>query len=258
MDERRSLLSARRHDAEHRPGNACKVKVAQGAILLTVALERLAFYSLTGNLVLFLNSGPFNWRSYNALYCTFVFLGISYVLSFVGGIIADTLLGKFKTLLLSFVIYLVGYVFLPVITKGVEFISPNITALPDICGGDDNDDDGSDMYEIMVSQESGKLELIDENCAGLIFGILTIIAVGSGIFRSVVAPFGADQVKFSSLISFKTAWFFCACVKSKHLKGALAAKLMFCGLLDNDNNSFTVLKNHQTLKFMHLTIFWCK
>lgn len=227
MDERRSLLSARRHDAEHRPGNACKVKVAQGAILLTVALERLAFYSLTGNLVLFLNSGPFNWRSYNALYCTFVFLGISYVLSFVGGIIADTLLGKFKTLLLSFVIYLVGYVFLPVITKGVEFISPNITALPDICGGDDNDDDGSDMYEIMVSQESGKLELIDENCAGLIFGILTIIAVGSGIFRSVVAPFGADQVKFSSLISFKTAWFFCACVKSKHLKGALAAKLMF-------------------------------
>jgi dipeptide/tripeptide permease len=196
MDERRSLLNARRNEFEHRPGNPCKVKVAQGAILLTVALERLAFYSLTGNLVLFLNSGPFSWRSYNALYCTFIFLGISYVLSFVGGIIADTWLGKFKALLLSFVIYIVGYVFLPVITHGVEFISENITALPDICGGSDDDDngDGSHMYEIIVNEESRKLALIDENCAALVFGILTIIAVGSGIFRSVVAPFGADQV----------------------------------------------------------------
>lgn len=192
MDERRSLLAPRRSESEPRPGNARKVKVAQGSILLTVALERLAFYSLTGNLVLFLNSDPFVWRSYNALYCTFVFLGISYVLSFMGGIIADTLLGKFKTLLLAFVIYLVGYVFLPVITYEEEK-NDNKTELllPDICGRDS--DNGDKMYTI--SDANSKLSLIDENCAGLIFGILTIISVGSGIFRSVIAPFGADQVR---------------------------------------------------------------
>ncbi|XP_061189598.1 solute carrier family 15 member 4-like [Saccostrea echinata] len=192
MDERRSLLSSRRGENEPRPGNAFKVKVAQGSILLTVALERLAFYSLTGNLVLFLNSLPFSWKSYNALYCTFVFLGISYVLSFVGGIVADTWLGKFKTLLLSFIIYLVGYIFLPVITFEKE-TSQNTTFLPDICGKNDFDDDK--MYEIIASKGKEETDLFSENCAGLIFGVLTIIAFGSGIFRSVIAPFGADQVR---------------------------------------------------------------
>lgn len=165
-----------------------------------MALERLAFYSLTGNLVLFLNSDPFEWRSYNALYCTFVFLGISYVLSFMGGIIADTLLGKFKTLLLAFVIYLVGYVFLPVVTYEETRKIPNSTelGLPNICGVD-NDKKGDKMYRI--GDGSSKLSLIEENCAGLIFGILTIISVGSGIFRSVIAPFGADQVSRLALLS---------------------------------------------------------
>lgn len=186
MDERRSLLGHRRGESEPKPGNARKVKVAQGAILLTVALERLAFYSLTGNLVLFLNRDPFIWKSYNALYCTFVFLGISYVLSFVGGIIADTLLGKFKTLLFAFVIYLVGYIFLPVVTYEDNTVSAeNNTFLQAICGKFRNSED----------QQNDKPSLIEENCAALIFGILTIISVGSGIFRSVIAPFGADQVR---------------------------------------------------------------
>lgn len=186
MDERRSLLGHRRGESEPKPGNARKVKVAQGAILLTVALERLAFYSLTGNLVLFLNRDPFIWKSYNALYCTFVFLGISYVLSFVGGIIADTLLGKFKTLLFAFVIYLVGYIFLPVVTYEDNTVSAeNNTFLQAICGKFRNSED----------QQNDKRSLIEENCAVLIFGILTIISVGSGIFRSVIAPFGADQVR---------------------------------------------------------------
>lgn len=195
MDERRSLLPQRRSESESRPGNARKVKVAQGSILLTVALERLAFYSLTGNLVLFLNSDPFGWRSYNALYCTFIFLGISYVLSFLGGIIADTLLGKFKTLLLAFVIYLVGYVFLPVVTfeEKNKLLNSTELGLPNICGRDNDEKKGDKMS--MISDASSKLSLIEENCAGLIFGILTIISVGSGIFRSVIAPFGADQVR---------------------------------------------------------------
>lgn len=201
MDERRSLLPQRRSESESRPGNARKVKVAQGSILLTVALERLAFYSLTGNLVLFLNSDPFGWRSYNALYCTFIFLGISYVLSFMGGIIADTLLGKFKTLLLAFLIYLVGYVFLPVVTfeEKNKLLNSTELGLPNICGRDNDEKKGDKMS--MLSDASSKLSLIEENCAGLIFGILTIISVGSGIFRSVIAPFGADQVSILASLS---------------------------------------------------------
>jgi hypothetical protein len=60
-------------------------------------LERLAFYSLAGNLVLFLNIVPYEWESVNSMYALLYFFGISYLMSFLGGLLADTLLGRFKT-----------------------------------------------------------------------------------------------------------------------------------------------------------------
>lgn len=153
-----------------------------------MVLERFVFYSLIGNFVLFLNSDFFEWRFYNVFYCIFIFLGILYVLFFLGGIIVDILFGKFKIFLLVFVIYFVGYVFLFVVIfeEKNKFLNLIDLGLFNICGCDNDEKKGDKMS--MIS----KLLLIEENCVGLIFGILIIILVGLGIFRLVIALFGVD------------------------------------------------------------------
>lgn len=157
-----------------------------------MVLERFVFYSLIGNFVLFLNSDFFGWRFYNVFYCIFIFLGILYVLFFMGGIIVDILFGKFKIFLLVFVIYFVGYVFLFVVIfeEKNKFLNLIELGLFNICGCDNDEKKGDKMS--MFSDVSSKLLLIEENCVGLIFGILIIILVGLGIFRLVIVLFGVD------------------------------------------------------------------
>lgn len=186
MEENTQLL---RRERGNTTATGRKVKFAEGAILVTITLERLAFYSLAGNLVLFLNKYPYQWESFNSMYALLYFFGISYLMSFLGGLLADTLLGRFKTLLLSLLIYVIGYAFLPLLADKATNTEHEI--LPKICGRNSN---STDMFLELVQQDKSSLSPFSEKCSGLIFGVLTLIAVGSGPFRSNIAPFGADQV----------------------------------------------------------------
>lgn len=67
-------------------------KISVWLILLSAGLERLSFYSLAGNLVLFLTSKWIHWTSAHSLTTAFLFLGtndclkdhLNYVLCFIG------------------------------------------------------------------------------------------------------------------------------------------------------------------------------
>lgn len=50
-------------------------KISVWLILLSAGLERLSFYSLAGNLVLFLTSKWIHWTSAHSLTTAFLFLG---------------------------------------------------------------------------------------------------------------------------------------------------------------------------------------
>lgn len=50
-------------------------KISVWLILLSAGLERLAFYSLAGNLVLFLTSDNINWTTVHSITASFIFLG---------------------------------------------------------------------------------------------------------------------------------------------------------------------------------------
>ncbi|KAJ8312562.1 hypothetical protein KUTeg_009935 [Tegillarca granosa] len=196
-DEQIRLLPIRRNGDQ--TSGSFKVKVAQGSVLATVALERLAFYSLTGNLVLFLNSYPFLWESYNALNASFFFLGVTCFSSFFGGLVADTCLGRFKTLIVSLLIYIAGYVFFPVIAEehGEVYKYGNSSyknfTLPPICGKmTDPDNLGPGLSESCNSKMD---DVFKENCSGLVYVILLVVAIGAGTFKSNITPFGADQVR---------------------------------------------------------------
>lgn len=159
-----------------------KTRTSCAAILIVEACERIAFYSLLGNLVLFLNENPLHWNAYNASSLSFYFLGLSFITSLLGGLIADTLLGRFKGLLFSFLIYVIGYFFLLFVSAPIH-----------------NDGNQNIFYNFCPNQTRNSSMhipgLFDENCSIPIFFILTTAAVGIGFFKANIIPFGADQVR---------------------------------------------------------------
>jgi hypothetical protein len=50
-------------------------RISVWLILLSAGFERLAFYSLAGNLVLFLTSGNIHWSITHSILVSFIFLG---------------------------------------------------------------------------------------------------------------------------------------------------------------------------------------
>ncbi|KAH9492198.1 hypothetical protein Btru_026521 [Bulinus truncatus] len=182
------------------PVGSWQLRFAVITILSSVVLERVSFYGFTGNLVLFLNKNPFLWESYNAMSAMFIFFGVTYIMSLLGGWIADSCLGRFKFMLLAFFIYMVGYALLPFVALNSHDSDSNKT-LPQVClqktNDENNDNDASPLTE---------------NCAWLIYVILIIIGIGAGGLKSSICPFGSEQLSRSSQqtqLSFFNWFYWC-------------------------------------------------
>lgn len=174
-----------------------KKKISCAAVLLTEILERVAFYSLAGNLVLFLNKSPFSWQSYSAGNAVFIFLGISHLASPIGGYIADSCLGRFWTISGSILIYIVGYAFMPLLAK------PDFTVT--MCN--------VNWWHIFSPSSSEDDVHVDDHgkaCGWLVYSVLVVIALASGGVKSNMAPFGADQVMSDGPIVMRSFfnWFY--------------------------------------------------
>lgn len=180
VDERRRLLPPVLNVPEDDRPPCCFARsenktVAKATILITVALERIAFYSLSVNLILFLNGTSYNWTSTDALNASFVFLGISCIFVFAGGLLADIKFGRYRVIILALCVYLIGYVFLPVFAFSTWKGSHNKTLFG--CLKETTSNTGT------------------QQCEAQIYLVLFVIGVGTGIVRANIAPFGADQLQ---------------------------------------------------------------
>lgn len=178
VDERKRLLPPLLSDAEEDAPCLCcnypqcgNKRQAKFSVLATVAFERLAFYSISGNLILFLNGTAHDWSAYSAIDATYYFLGIACIFYFLGGILADIKFGRFRVIIASFIIYLIGYTLFPILAKPIDLSHQNGT-------------------QSLCSSEDGGVSF----CYALVFVSLTIIGAGTGMLRANIAPFGADQV----------------------------------------------------------------
>ncbi|NXF41380.1 S15A3 protein, partial [Nyctibius bracteatus] len=154
------------------------------AVLVATGLERVAFVTVAANLVPYLTGDTFSWEGTQASHARVVFLGASYLLSPVGGWLADVYLGHQVTVVLSFSLCLLAASLLPV------------TASPDgllsACG---------QLPAHVIHNCSwhgggtcqGKPP--QQYCAPTIYMDLLLLALGVSSLRATLTPFGADQVR---------------------------------------------------------------
>ena len=82
-------------------------KVSIWLILSSAGFERLAFYSLAGNLVLFLTSDNIRWTPFHSVTASFIFLGTSYISALVFAWLSDGKLGRATTIVIGKTIRLI-------------------------------------------------------------------------------------------------------------------------------------------------------
>nr|XP_021491710.1 solute carrier family 15 member 3 isoform X2 [Meriones unguiculatus] len=156
-------------------------RTAVAAVLLVQLLERAAFFGVTSNLVLYLNSLNFNWEGEHASRATLLFLGASYLLAPVGGWLADVYLGRFLAISLSLLLYLAttGLLLTVITDDGRRSFCGEMPELPlgPACPSGDCQSFWSSPY-----------------CATTLYLVLLLLALAASSVRSNLTSFGADQV----------------------------------------------------------------
>jgi peptide/histidine transporter 3/4 len=147
-----------------------------------------------GNLVLFLNMSPLSWLSYNATSALFILTGLTYAAGLIGGWISDAYLGKFKTMLIFFLIYIIGYSLFPALAKDGEGKDNTSQMWCDFNSHANHTPHNGSQFLLVDLAATERKPMHSEGCSAIIFFSLTIIAIGTGVVRVNLPPFGADQV----------------------------------------------------------------
>ncbi|XP_071495684.1 solute carrier family 15 member 4-like [Diadema antillarum] len=186
-----------------------KRRLACGTILLTEMLERLAYYGIVSNLIMFLIGKPFNWIASKASHIFFAFTGLSYIFSVIGGLVADTCLGRFRTIWISLVIYSCGIVFFLLLGKAAD----DKEFLERLCNCEQSKHNSTDLTginntETLVGPPTEKTVL----CLWPLLTGIVLTAIAGGSMRANLSPFGAEQVKHEGPDMIRTFfnWFYWA------------------------------------------------
>ncbi|NXF56794.1 S15A3 protein, partial [Ciccaba nigrolineata] len=158
--------------------------MACAAVLAVEGLEQAAFFSITSNLVCYLTSSTFGWGGTQASRACLFFGGASYLLSPVGGWLADVYLGCYGTVALSFLLYLLAACLLPV--------TASLDGRLSLCGQLPADTIRKCSWHRGGTCRGQPPELY---CAPTIYTGLLLIALGISSIRANLTPFGADQVR---------------------------------------------------------------
>ncbi|XP_046859133.1 solute carrier family 15 member 4-like isoform X2 [Xenia sp. Carnegie-2017] len=139
-------------------------------ILIMELCERLTFYGINANLVLFaLNGNHLQFSSSEAAILSYVFQGLCYLTPIIGGWYADSKAGKFATILGAGVVYLIGSILLPL--GSITYSKPEHSNWA------------------ASSFTTNKVFKITVYLTGLI-----LVSIGTGGIKSNVSPFGAEQL----------------------------------------------------------------
>ncbi|CAN0333527.1 solute carrier family 15 member 4-like [Lampetra fluviatilis] len=160
-------------------------RIACAALLCAETLERIAFFAITGNLVLFLNDSM-DWDGVQAAQNLFILMGITYLASPLGGWLADAYLGRLRTVVVSLVIYLIGAISFPLLSAHGSRRA--------ICGARE----GVPIVNASCADggwRPGCPELPAPYCSAVIYAGVVIMALGVASVKANITSFGADQIR---------------------------------------------------------------
>ncbi|XP_046563912.1 solute carrier family 15 member 4-like [Haliotis rubra] len=180
-----SVSSMEDVDISQRPSvTTVKTFGVVACILVTEMCERLTYYGVSGNLVLFCTS-VLKFTSQDATSVQLVFTGTSYLFPVIGGYVADSVAGRFNTILGSCFIYILGLFLLA-------------ACCADYVAWFGQDDAGL-AYDLSLEAKQ----------AYFLLG-LVLVAMGTGGIKANVGPFGAQQVKDQGPLAVQTFfnWFY--------------------------------------------------
>jgi len=151
-------------------------------ILVTELCERLTFYGVTANLLLF-SSNELNLHPPWPSVVSYLFTGTCYLVPLLAGWLADTYTGRFNMIYGSSLLYVVGTLLLAAVSMG------------------------NDMIHTLFHTKATH----NETMRLIYFGLaLLMIAFGTGGIKANVSPFGADQVRQNGQRAVQTFfnWFY--------------------------------------------------
>ncbi|XP_010534099.1 PREDICTED: protein NRT1/ PTR FAMILY 5.10 [Tarenaya hassleriana] len=161
---------------------------AAGFVIGVEVAERFAYYGISSNLIMYL-TGPLGQSTAAAAANVNAWSGTASLLPLLGGFVADSFLGRFRTILASSALYILGL--------GLLTLSAMI---PSDC-----------KVANLLSSCSAQFQVI------LFFGALYLVALAQGGHKPCVQAFGADQFdgqdpeECKAKSSFFNWWYFGMC-----------------------------------------------
>ncbi|XP_060673592.1 LOW QUALITY PROTEIN: protein NRT1/ PTR FAMILY 5.10 [Ziziphus jujuba] len=181
---------------------------SSGFIIGVEVAERFAYYGISLNLISFL-TGPMGQSTATAAENVNAWSGTASLLPLLGGFVADSFLGRFRTIVLASLLYVLGLCLL------------TLSALLLASYGD------SFHHSKSISTSHSPFQMV------LFFFSLYLVAVAQGGHKPCVQAFGADQfdgedpVESKAKSSFFNWWYFGVCA------GALSTNLIVSYIQEN-------------------------
>lgn len=189
LDEQQSLLWGSLRKPELTTSQ--RGKYASWTIIIAIGLERMAFYTVSDNLIVFLTKPYICWSNHLINTMITLFIGLTYCIGPFSGWLSDSYVEQYCVILAGYVFYIAGCVLLVVQTYQYVGISTSNLTRPVL--------EGSERCNVSLyihsSSHSLEFEQHHHLTEILLFSTFILISLASGIVRTTTLSFGGEQVK---------------------------------------------------------------